>query len=383
MPNLKIFITGSTGFLGGELIKRILSKNTNTEIWLLIRDSKKLSATERFKLLLKNIEKESDLEMASIDNRIHLVVGELTQLRFGLDKPAFHDLATQTNQIYHCAASIHLIGDLTRMRKINYFGTQQVLKLAHIANKKGNFERLNYVSTAYVAGKRFGTIYENELAHNKGFCNTYEMVKHETEQMVEEAKTELPITIFRPSIIVGDSKTGRTSSFNVIYEPMRLSYLGKLKILPGSSKSSLDVVPIDYVCDALLALSAMDVKVIGKTFHLAAGKNNGMTSKEITPFCHNYVKKITKGRYNYPMPKTIHPLILMNLSRFMILFTNGKKRRFYEKVLTYSNYGYYYKDFDIKETENLLSPLGIKPPKLSEYLDVLCDYAIESEFGTK
>jgi thioester reductase-like protein len=379
----KIFLTGATGFLGGELVKRILSKNTESEIWLLIRDSRRLKATDRLEELLLSIAEESELTIAAMRNRIHLVVGDLTQLRFGLDESAFQDIASQIDQIYHCAASIHLIGDLAPMRKVNYFGTQQVLELARISFKAGNFRRLNYISTAYIAGKRFGIIYENELAHNKGFCNTYEMVKHETEQMVEQAKAELPITIFRPSVIVGDSKTGKTTSFNVVYEPMRLNYLGKLKILPGSKKSILDVVPVDFVCDAIMALSAMDKEVIGKTFHLSMGENQGMNTRAFTSLCYHYAKELTKGKYDSPMPKVIHPLALMTLSRLMIFFTRGKKRRFYEKVLTYSNYGYYYKSFNNRETEALLRPLGIVPPKLSEYLNVLLDYALETEFGAK
>jgi thioester reductase-like protein len=383
MPASKTFLTGATGFLGGELVKRILCENTTSEIWLLIRDSRQIKALDRLEELFLSITEESELTITAIRHRVHLVVGDLTQLRFGLDEAAFIDLASQVDQIFHCAASIHLIGDLAPMRKINYFGTQQVLALARISSQAGNFHRFNYVSTAYIAGKRFGIIYENELAHNKGFCNTYEMVKHETEQMVEQAKAELPITIFRPSIIVGDSKTGKTTSFNVIYEPMRLSYLGKLKILPGSSKSVIDVVPVDFVSDALMALSAMDKEVIGKTFHLSVGENQGMSTQDITSFCHHYVKKITKGKYDSPMPKIIHSLALMALSRLMIFCTKGKRRRFYEKVLTYSNYGYFYKTFNTRETEALLRPLGIVPPKLSEYLNVLCDYAIQTEFGAK
>lgn len=383
MTDSKIFLTGATGFVGGELVKRILSKDNTSELWLLIRDSRMLKANDRLEKLLLDIEKESELSITDIQKRVHMVVGELTKPRFGLNQTEFRDLATQVNQIFHCAASIHLIGDLAPMRKINYFGTQQVLELARICAKTGDFQRLNYVSTAYIAGKRFGKIYENELAHNQGFCNTYEMVKHETEQLVEEAKAELPVTIFRPSIIVGHSKTGKINSFNVIYEPMRLSYLGKLKILPGSKKCKIDVVPVDYVCDALMALTAMDKEVVGKTFHLSMGENKGMNTYEITSFSHNYVKKITNGEYDYPMPKIIHAMVLKSLSKLIIPFTKGKKRRFYEKVVTYSNYGYYYKTFDNKETESLLKPLGISAPKLSEYLNVLLDYAIETEFGTK
>lgn len=382
----KFFLTGATGFIGGQLTNRLLSIDPQTQIWVLIRDSRQLNAKTRFEHLLTKMEMESGLPIATIRNRLHLVVGDLTTLRFGLSETEFNDLASQINQIHHCAASINLIGDLAPIRRINYFGTQQVLELARIAYRNGHFKRLNYLSTAYIAGKRFGVIYEKELTHNKGFCNNYEKAKHETEMMVEAAKQELPITIFRPSIVMGDSKTGKTTSFNVIYEPMRLAYMGLLRYFPSSSKSLMDVVPVDYVCDAIIALSAMEEQTIGQTFHLTAGENQGMYAHQIALASYEHVKVYSKENgigWEEPFPKSIHPQILMYTGNLMIPFTKGKKKRLVEKVVTYSKYAYYYKTFNTQDTDALLRPIGITPPKLSDYLGTLCDYAIQQNFGRK
>lgn len=386
MLTSNIFLTGATGFLGGELIKKLLSANPQSEFWLLIRHSRRQKAADRLEQILLNTAEKNGLSIDTFRNQIHLVVGDLTEHRFGLSDTTFQDLATKINQIYHCAASIHLIGDLEPIRKINYFGTQQVLELANIAFKRGHFQRLNYLSTAYIAGKRFGVIYENELVHQKGFCNNYERAKYETEQMVEAAKKELPITIFRPSIIVGNSKTGKTTSFNVIYEPIRLTYLGKLKKLPGTKQSILDVVPVDYVCDAIIALSSMAENTIGKTFHLSVGENLGEPAHKIVSGCYGYIKELTNRfdiDWDEPIPKFIHPLVLMTVGKMMIPLTKGKRKRLFEKIVTYSNYGYYYKTFNTKKTNELLRPLGIIPPRFNDYMDVICNYAIQTDFGKK
>ena len=384
MFSTKIFFTGVTGFVGVELIKKLLLLNLHSEFWLLIRDSRHLKAEDRFEQLILKIAKENAMTVSSLRPRLNLIKGDLVSIRFGLSINEFQNLAIPINKVYHCAASINLIGDLESIRKINYFGTEQVLNLAKISFQKGRFQRLNYLSTAYIAGKRFGIIYENELAHNKGFCNSYERTKYETELMVEKAKAELPITIYRPSIIMGDSETGKTSAFNVIYEPMRLAYLGKLTVLPISRSSIFDVVPVDYVCDAIIALSSLEKETIGRTFHLTAGENQGILSGEMASYCYNYVKDFHSGKeteWNLAMPKFIHPLVLKCMSKALIPLTKNKRRRFYEKVNTYSNYGYYYKKFNTSDTAQLLSPLEIKPPSITDYLDQLINYAITTNFG--
>ena len=379
MFSTKIFFTGVTGFVGVELIKKLLLLNPHSEFWLLIRDSRHLKAEDRFEQLILKIAKENAMTVSSLRPRLNLIKGDLVSIRFGLSINEFQNLAIPINKVYHCAASINLIGDLESIRKINYFGTEQVLNLAKISFQKGRFQRLNYLSTAYIAGKRFGIIYENELAHNKGFCNSYERTKYETELMVEKAKAELPITIYRPSIIMGDSETGKTSAFNVIYEPMRLAYLGKLTVLPISRSSIFDVVPVDYVCDAIIALSSLEKETIGRTFHLTAGENQGILSGEMASYCYNYVKDFHSGKeteWNLAMPKFIHPLVLKCMSKALIPLTKNKRRRFYEKVNTYSNYGYYYKKFNTSDTAQLLSPLEIKPPSITDYLDQLINLSL-------
>src|SRR5207249_2624688 len=132
--------------------------------------------------------------------------------------------AGNVSEIYHSAACTRFDQKLEQARRINLKGTENVLNFARRARQSGNFMRLHHVSTAYIAGNRTGVIKEDDLDYGQDFFNTYEQSKYETELMLERARAEVPITIYRPSIIVGDSRTGRTLHFFVLYEPMKWVY---------------------------------------------------------------------------------------------------------------------------------------------------------------
>jgi thioester reductase-like protein len=142
-------------------------------------------------------------------------------------------------------------------------------------------KRYNYVSTCYVAGRREGVIYENELAHDAGFRNFYEETKYLAEMEVEKLKGEFPVTIFRPSIVVGDSHTGETAKYDGIY--YLIHYLRKAPQLlrfvnVGNSKVRLNLVPVDFVVEAIAAL-ARDENAVNKTIALA--DPDPLTTREI------------------------------------------------------------------------------------------------------
>src|SRR5919197_1219826 len=136
--------------------------------------------------------------------------------------------------------------------------------------ERGGLRRMTYVSTAYVAGTRHNEVREDELDAGQDFRNPYEQSKHEAETMVRKHQRKLPITIARPSIVVGERGTGWTSSFNVIYGPLRAFASGAFPVLPGRSSAIIDVVTVDYVADSVLALTAAP-EAEGGTYHLVAG----------------------------------------------------------------------------------------------------------------
>ncbi len=142
--------------------------------------------------------------------------------------------------------------------------------MAEAAASRGNLEAFDYISTVMVAGKRRGLIGEEELDDTAGFFSTYEQSKSEAEQLVRSKRGNLPVSVFRLSMVVGDSRTGHTSTFNVMYWPLKMLSRGMFWIVPADPNGVVDVVPVDYVADAVEALSG-DPQQRGKSFHIAAG----------------------------------------------------------------------------------------------------------------
>jgi thioester reductase-like protein len=184
-----------------------------------------------------------------------------------------------TTDVYHLAAIYDLAVKQEIAYRVNVEGTRNVNEFV---KKLENFRRYNYVSTCYVAGKRTGEILETELEHNAGFRNFYEETKYLAEREVKKLKDDgIRLTIFRPSIVVGDSKTGETQKYDGIY-----SLIHYLRIAPklfrlvnvGNRDVRLNLVPVDFVVEAIAALSKDD-RAVGKTIALA--DPNPLTTEEI------------------------------------------------------------------------------------------------------
>ncbi len=245
----QIFITGGTGFLGSNLIVDVLRQDPTAKVIALVRSDSDVKAKERlFNALPITI---SDINYAEILERISVVSGDVTKVHFGLSEEDFHSLAQQITHIIHSAADVRFTLSLEEARLVNVTGTKHVFELAELAKRSGQFERVAYIGTAYVSGDRSGRITENELDCNQKFSNSYEQSKFEAEKFVRSMRDRIPVTIFRPSIIVGNSETGKTNSFNVLYAPLKLINRNLLSILPGSKNTPMDIVPIDYVTQAI------------------------------------------------------------------------------------------------------------------------------------
>lgn len=251
---VSIFFTGFPGFLGSELLPRVLSRTEDDALCLV---------QPKFRALAEERAREIEAAHPALKNRIRLVEGDLTQ-------PLDHVDAREIRELWHLAA----VYDLTVARevgmKVNVTGTTRVLDLAARAQR---FERLHYVSTCYVSGSHPGLFREDDLAVGQTFNNFYE----ETKQLAEvEVRTRmragLPATIYRPSVVVGDSATGVTQKFDgpyfVLQWLMRQPKLALLPVVGRPSRYRFNVVPRDFVMNAIEVLSALP-RAIGKTYAIA------------------------------------------------------------------------------------------------------------------
>jgi len=248
-----IFFTGFPGFLGSELLPRVVLR-TDHDVSCLVQPKFRALAEERAQQLVK--------VHPALANRIHLVEGDLTQ---ALDHIDVEDV----REIYHLAAVYDLSVPRELAMRVNVTGTQRVLDLAERAPR---LDRLHYVSTCYVSGRYSGVFTEDDLEKGQSFNNYYEETKQLAEVEVRTRMDRIPTTIYRPSVVVGDSENGATQKFDgpyfVIQWLMRQPRVAVLPVVGRPSRYRFNVVPRDFVIRAITYLSSLTTNA-GRTYALA------------------------------------------------------------------------------------------------------------------
>jgi long-chain acyl-CoA synthetase len=253
-----------------EVLARLIERD-DVEIIALVRAGDPDHARARLDDVLARLyEDPKDLR-----SRVIALPGDMGAEQLGLSPPDVRLITSSADAVMHCAASISF--DLPReaAMNVNAAGTARLLKLAAGMSR---LRRLVHVSTAYVAGRTRGSFTEDDLCRGQDFRNTYELSKFEAERMIAEHAAELPIVVARPSIIVGDRHSGWTPSFNAIYWPLRAFARGLIRELPVDPAGVVDVVPVDYVADALVHL--LDRGEIEGRLQLVAGEH-ALTNAEL------------------------------------------------------------------------------------------------------
>ena len=269
-----VFLTGATGYIGSSLLQTWLEK-TDAKIVVLARGKRDKKPGARVENALAGLSPAGGER--ALPARIEVVEGDVSFERFGLKEKPYRELASRVTHIIHCAAAARFDLELDDARKTNVGGTRNILDFGRAC---GALRRIDYIGTAYVAGQRAGVIREDELDEGQKHCNTYERSKMEAEKLVRESMRDLPVAILRPSIVICDSRTGRASSFNGFYRAMRMYSLGLMKAVPGNPSSTMDLVPVDYVTEAIYSISNNPASV-GRCYHLTAGLGNAPTLAEI------------------------------------------------------------------------------------------------------
>jgi thioester reductase-like protein len=356
-----VLLTGATGFVGMELLARYLER-ADRPVVALIRARDDEAARGRLDAVLANL---FGYRAGRYADRVRAVAGELTAPRLGLDRARWERLAGQATTIVHGAASVSFALSLENARAINVEGTRRMLELAGRAREQGVLERYAHISTAYVAGTHAGRFAERDLDLGQAFHNSYEQSKFEAEQLVRSWH-DLPFTILRPSIVVGDRNSGWTSAFNVLYWPLRALARGMFPAVPGTPSSPVDVVSIDYVADAIheLCQGAGDA---GQTYHLTAG-SNASTMGEIVSFASGY--------FHRPGPELVPPAEFASVA-------GGVARSVLEEGSVYFPYFHVAATFDDSFTRARLEPAGISVSPLRDYLGRLLDFATRARWGKR
>lgn len=343
-----IFLTGFPGFIAGRLVKRLAA--TDATFLLLVQPAWK----ERARQDVTRIAEET----ASPESRFRIIEGDITKTDLGMVPAALEAAQKETATLFHLAAVYDLAVAADVARLVNVEGTRNV---NHFARSLKNLRRYHYVSTCYVAGKRKGLILEDELRHEAGFRNHYEETKYLAEIEVDDLKSELPVTIHRPSVVCGDSRTGETAKYDGIYyliqylrmQPRLLSLVNI-----GNHKVRLNLVPVDFVVEAMATL-AQDEHAVGATVQLA--DPSPLTT-------HDLFEEIARtlagrsSRLTVP-PKLVRPSLMLPFSPSLT-------------GLPHAGVPYFFIDqtYDTALSTKLLEPHGIRCPHFPDYVNALIDF---------
>ena len=368
-----VLLTGATGFIGRELLWRLV-RHPDTRVYCLLRADDDSGARSRLELILDAAQPEP----LTAEERARAIPlrGDLTLERIGLSESQWQQLAAEVCRLVHGAASVAFHLSLEESRMINVEGTRRMLQFAKAAMRH-RLTRFDYISTCYVCGRRTGLIGEEDLPNGPGqrFNNNYERSKSEAEALVRVHRKEIPISIFRPPMVVGDSRTGYAATFKVMYWPLKMMSRGYVWVVPGDAQGVIDVVPVDYVCDALEFISA-DPSQRGKCFHLAAGPEHSATVVQCLD--------LAVAAFEVRRPLLMNPILYRALVRPLLkLVLWGKRRELLNKGKVYAPYISYRAHFDTSQTRAALTTSGLEVFPVANYFRKVVEYAVATDWGKR
>ena len=363
-----VLLTGATGFVGMSVLARLLERSQR-RIVALVRATDRAGAQARLRGVLGRLFGDDGAHVV----RVEALPGDVTAPALGLSGATAASLAERIGAVVHCAASVSFSQPLEEARAINAEGTRSVLDLTRLAAERGGLERLVHVSTAYVAGTHEGTFREADLDVGQGFRNSYERSKHEAERLVHDRAEGIPTSIARPSIIVGERETGWTAAFNVLYWPLRAFARGLYDVVPAVPSTHVDIVPVDYVADGILALlDRPAAPARPETFHLTAGRD-ATTIGEVMELATDY--------FDREPPRVVPPGQFDRALAGRRL--SATQTAALEQSAPYFPYLTMSSRFDDREARRVLEPAGLRPPPIREYFDRLMDFATAAKWGKR
>jgi len=271
-----IFLTGATGYIGAHVAANLLEEHEAT-LNLLVRARDPRQAEERLWQALQ-LHMDFPRFYEYLQTRMRVFCGDLTGAQFGLERDHYDRLVHTTDSVIHCAASLNRKSEKSCLN-VNLRGTLEVVQLAQRVQYYHGLRRFSHVSTVAVAGKRQNEIVSEDQAidWNRSDYDPYARTKKFCEHMIRQLLPEAPITIFRPSIVLGDSRRAETTQFDMV---KAFVFLAGLPVLPFRSNDWVDIVNVDFVADAVATLHQKE-KPLYSTYHLSSGRQS-QTFRQLT-----------------------------------------------------------------------------------------------------
>ncbi len=363
----EVFLTGASGTIGSALVPLLLGEQ-RTGVTILLRAASDQDLQRRVSLLA------GFWAMGDDDprwRRFRAIRGDVCAPCFGLTSSDYTDLERRTTHIIHCAASVKLNLTMEQARDSAVVPTRGILDLAARCRSHGQLEKVDLVSTVGVWGRTPGIMPERALPEVHQFHNTYEAAKSEAESLVWNDTRGLPTTIHRPSMVIGDSGTGKVIHFQVFYHLCEfLSGRRTLGIVPGMGDTCLDVIPVDFVARAI-HWANMRPEMAGKVLHLCSGPVKAIPLTEL--------QAVVRERWQnegmrLPRLTTVSPRILGRVLPILRFVAPERQRRAIGGLPQFLAYLGEAQGFANDRSTEILGTAGLEVPAVRSYLDPVFDF---------
>jgi len=370
------FLTGGTGAVGSAIVPMLMD-DPDAEIRLLLRakDGPDL-ARRKDELALFWGWRDSPEKL----DRIRALRGDAAEPDFGLDSETYAALERECTHVLHCAGTVRMNLPLEDARRSAVGSAQQVLKLARGISRQGNLAKLEFVSTLGIAGKRPGVLPETWIDEARAFHNTYEQAKAEAENLVREAiaREGLPVTVHRPSMVIGDARDGRIVHFQIFYYICEfLSGRRTLGLFPDFGDVRLDVIPVNWVAEAIVA-SGRSADTAGRIFHLCGGPESSPRLEELKDLVREAFRHHGLGvPPGIGLPRTWFSAI----TRLATAFAPAKQRKALSTLPIYLDYLADQQGFDNTGYLDWLGKRGLSLPRPRDYLPRVLQRYLAERYG--
>ena len=361
---MAIFLTGSTGYIGAHVAANLLEGH-GASLNLLVRARDAQDAQLRLWRALQ-LHLPFPRFYEHLQTKVRGFVGDLTSSGFGLGRDEYDRLVHTTDSVIHCAASLNRKSEKSCLN-VNLRGTLEVLTLARHAEHYHGLRRFSDISTVAVAGKRKNEIVteDRSIEWDRSDYDPYARTKKFCEHMTHVLLPDTPKSIFRPSIVLGDSRHAETTQFDMV---KAFVFLAGLPVLPFRASDRIDIVNVDFVADAIATLHQKDQPKYD-TYHLSSGTSS-QTFRELT----DALAAAQQKRKPVFLPFTEKPF-----TGSVNLLSNRKGPLGYGASLmkVFMPYLVWNTVFD---NTRVTSELGRKPVPFSQYSFPLLNFSRENDF---